>query len=332
MENVYYCSRCQYKTKDPSNWNRHKKTKKHKAKSTKNTEIPPINRPIHTDNSDFSRKKKSYMCAFCFMGYSRKDSMKRHEAQCSMKIIKEKDDMLDKKDFLLGVKEKELMKYEEELHYFKQLVQLSSKSDNKDISTFKYINDTYSDADPLKAITYEEFTENNDIQFVEGDNDYDEQLIEDILYSYRHKTLPSYIGKVIIRIYKKDDPSEQSLWNTDESRLKYMVRKNIRKNIDRWTTDKKGVYTIEKIIKPITDKIKNLMNDYYEKYCLPTETSGFSWEEQSKIMRDREDITKLHVMIDDERINKDVLKYISPFFHAEKLRLQNIKRSKKISK
>ena len=46
--------------------------------------------------------------------------------------------------------------------------------------------------------------------------------MDTLVYNYENKNLHKYLGDFIIGHYKKDNPSEQSMWSSDVSRLTYL--------------------------------------------------------------------------------------------------------------
>jgi hypothetical protein len=72
---------------------------------------------------------------------------------------------------------------------------------------------------------------------------------------YRDGTLVRYLAQFFLDHYKKENPEEQSIWNTDCSRLSYVV-KTIVNNQPSWITDKKGVELKKQVIKPLFDHIE----------------------------------------------------------------------------
>jgi hypothetical protein len=83
----------------------------------------------------------------------------------------------------------------------------------------------------------------------------------DGLYHFENDTLDKFIGDIIIKQYIKEDPKVQSVWNTDVSRLAYLVRELIN-NKKEWSIDKGGNKVTEYIIKPILDFIKIEIEKY----------------------------------------------------------------------
>ena len=69
------------------------------------------------------------------------------------------------------------------------------------------------------------------------------------------------MGDFIIKVYKKEKPSEQSIWNTDSSRLTYIIKDLINKKSSKWKIDKKGIKTKKFLIKPLLKHIKIILDD-----------------------------------------------------------------------
>src|SRR5690606_18490816 len=61
--------------------------------------------------------------------------------------------------------------------------------------------------------------------------------------------------------YKKENPNDQSIWNSDISRSAYIIRECINKESE-WSTDKGGHKTSTYVIKPILDYLKTHIKEY----------------------------------------------------------------------
>src|SRR5690606_6874440 len=83
------------------------------------------------------------------------------------------------------------------------------------------------------------------------------------VYHYNHKRLHHYIADLIVRYYKKKDPSQQSFWNCDSSRLNYIIMSQINNKKKNWIQDKKGVMITEEIIKSFLDLIMEEITHYF---------------------------------------------------------------------
>jgi hypothetical protein len=116
---------------------------------------------------------------------------------------------------------------------------------NNTVSALKFIQTNYNTAPPLKALSnYNCFKKTTTDKF-----------IPELLHYYKNDQLVKYIGDTYIQEYLKDNPNEQAMWNSDQSRLSYYVRETGKGkgevNYDEWTQDKQGLKIIDITIKPI---------------------------------------------------------------------------------
>lgn len=298
-----------------------------------------------------------FICPSCGDSFVRKDSLKRHTYRCFKTREKEKDikaqlelkrykdellkkeeelvrknrelkRALDERERALDDKEKALDDKDEQIHYYKQILDLTDSKKSHGMSAFNYINANYTDAEPLKALSYEEFADANEIQYINDDKSvsYEDKLAQDLIYSHRHKLLGKYIGQVIVSLYYKDDPKKQSLWNTDISRLKYVVRCDGERR-NRWAADLNGDYTKDKLIEPVMKKVKHIMMTYRRKYCDDDEDEdNMSFNEYGQKMQDSLAVLEILNGIDNEKTQKEVLKYIAPYFNDKKSRIEDGKK------
>ena len=107
-------------------------------------------------------------------------------------------------------------------------------------------------------------------------NEDDELFLEDIAYDYRHKILHKTLGDSLVTIYKTADPKNQAVWNTDSSRLNYLIKHAVGRKKAGWMMDKKGVQVVANIIAPVLDYLRVKMNGYTPNMEIPKtfETKG----------------------------------------------------------
>lgn len=342
----YHCKTCNYNTKNKSDYQKHCKTQKHISKEIISRSGPQQIHNIPTtstasDRDDFADPKgRTTICPFCGDLYSRRDSLKRHQATCSRKFVfdeqkkfklelKKKDGEIEKRDEKLKQKNKEirrknkeLAKYEDELHYFRQILQMTEGKNSSNVSMFNYINKNYTKAEPLKGLTYEEFAEVNQIQYIDNDMSYEDKLAQDLIYSHRHKILGKYIGNVLVSLYKKEDPMEQSLWTTDSTRLKYIVRRDYKKT-SRWMTDLNGEYINAQLIEPVTFRMKDILHNYRDRWCCSD--TKLSFDDYGNKMKESLAVLEIARNIDNKKVSKEVLKYIAMHFNLNKMKIKNDK-------
>jgi hypothetical protein len=351
----YDCIPCGFTSKNKTDYTRHCLSIKHKYNAISDDLVPPKNHRKPTDKRAVGND--IYSCEFCGSKYTRLDSLKRHQTKCSFwklsekekiikikeKIIKDKNKMLTSKDKTIQNKEKairkqtrdhkkEILKYQEELHYFKQILKLSEEKGNANVSAFSYISNNYTNADPLEKITYEKFIENSEIQYTDPDSDksYNDKLIEDMIYSHRHNMLDKYLGDTIISIYRSDNPDRQSIWSTDQARLKYVIRQCVDGEMVRWVADCKGVNTTKMIIEPLSQQLQDALFAYQNRYCIAQNNQKYTYEQQQNMMRDNLSIMEIRRDIDNKKLHNSLLKYMAPFFSTDKLHIKNKDKKKSL--
>ena len=328
--NNFTCAHCNYTTNRSANYSRHLSSTKH---------INKVNDEPTTDNgtstvlicsatneqnfvnqkTNENEKVKEYMinmCSYCNKGFSRSDNLTKHLRYCLNRQkfetkLTEKIKFLENKNKNQVVEmkyiETEKNHYKDEMNHYKKLLIEAGKLVKTSVNALTYVVDNYDDAPVIKQIKFNDITTKrmNTIQF-----------IEEILSAYKHKTLNKYLGDLIIGIYKKKNPEDQSLWNTDTYRLTYLLKELLENKTSNWIVDKKGSKTIEYIIDPVLKHIKKLMlkyNTYVSKKKIKPNSVDFEIAlENSKV------IVKLANEIDDGITGKAMLKYISPKMRLEK--------------
>lgn len=308
----YECKLCNYITKKQGNYNRHIKTSKHMEKVIEYDKCDKqiaIKIPIiraQSSPTQVTTKSHPSICKYCNRDFSRPDTLAKHFKSCSDKHSVET--RLEEQNKLLNIelkhyKEKSESK-EEETNYYKQLLREAGGLVKKSVSALSYVATNYDDAPSIKTITLDGLT---------GSKDDEKKLIEDIISAYKHKTLGKYLGDIIIKIYKKEDPKDQSIWNTDDNRLTYLVKELIgNESIEKksnWIVDKKGVKTQIYIIKPLLARIKELIITYQKNLIIPELVNNSV--EIEFILENNKKIIELMNDIDDNNVAKDVLRCIS---------------------
>jgi hypothetical protein len=311
----YSCSKCNYFTKNKTDYNKHCKTKKHNSKNK-------ISTILHKKTQKSTDFKPTHICGFCNKIYTRTDSLKRHQIKCKKKNNIISSQILEEKlKHELETKEiykEELEHYKRELDYYKNMLNVTSGMVQQSFSTLTYIVNNYDKAPVLKKINIDDIKliKNNNESNNSNDNNSNDnnKLISEIFHAYKHGEIGMFIGDLIVKIYKKKNPSNQSIWNTDSSRLTYLIKKIIYddSNKSKWMVDKKGVETMEYLITPIIDKIKLMAIKYHSDTCLNIEGGDVDY---SKILMISELFGRFIIDIDNKKIHKSILKYISSHFY-----------------
>jgi hypothetical protein len=244
----YCCDVCNYETLNHAHWNRHIESDKHKK------------------NSEANNKKTTMVikCQYCNISFTKISNLYRHQrTTCVSKIITEKEiqhvqEINKLKQQMLEIQVAEMKKQIEKLEHantqMHETNKISSTTLDKSVSALTYLTTTRKKAPVLQQITQEKAKELLH---------YEKRLYDFILHHNSEGTLDQYIGDIILKYIKKEDPDEQSVWNSDVSRLTYLVRCLV-EDEQKWQRDAKGVLFSKYVITPI---IKYLTE--YLRTCLP---------------------------------------------------------------
>ena len=141
-------------------------------------------------------------------------------------------------------------------------------------------------------------------------------LCEELLYRYKNKTAHKFIGDIILTVCKKEDSSQQSLWNTDSSRQTFIIKEALDDNTSSWVIDKNGKKTTFYIIKPVLDQLKDKLlihNNNMVNMVQITDDADKAVElvDKMKILAELSKDIGIKVM------HKEILKYISPSLYVD---------------
>ena len=307
----FTCETCSYSSRDKFNYNKHLDTKKHKEKVNKQINESDKNpKGIIKENL-----KNPFICQYCNNNFSTAANLARHDKACFKKtqlatnckneisILKNELDIhikaLEQKDETISI-------LKSEVAHLKSIVNNTGSIVKTSVSTMAYVIKNYKDAPVLEgvkdysAIHYEQ----NNAEF-----------IENLIYEHNNNRLHIYISDFIIKTYKKDDPSKQSLWNSDTSRLTYLIREIITNNKVDWKIDKKGIKTTKFIIEPILEYIDEQVRDYVESYKVDHRVSAKEAERQMMKLKSGMEIIK---SIETKVLSEEILKHITPHFYLIK--------------
>jgi hypothetical protein len=334
---IYQCDLCDFSTFKLFDFNRHLKTKTHLKKT-----------------GEF---EKIYSCDLCGKQFTQRQGLYKHKKNsvCRKEIHKQNLDEDDpfkinnsdikkliellsenakqqKEEILKREKQEELLK-EEILKREKLMYEAISKLADRPITTSNTLNyntfnirqtkNTYLDAPHLVSFTKEEMEQIQHTPELE--------LVDCVAYHQEHKTLDKYIGDLIVKRYKKDDPSQQSLWNSDVARFHYIVMQEVSANKKNWVNDKAGIVVVSKTIRPVLKYIRKEIVNYFRK-------GNYGNDDQlelniNKYLTDPEICSRLNTVVSDidhGLLEHRILKYITPFFVPVPPRISYVRVSKEI--
>ena len=285
----YVCEKCNYATDNISNYKRHEKSQTH-IQLVQNT---------------------STICADCNQTLSSISCLSRHQ-KYYCKIIKEKENEKDIKIMKLESKLKQIesdIKIDmltKQVENYKEII-TSGKCGvtNYNISIKKYIQQNYADAPILKKI------KNYDELFADDDD-----FISTLVYNYNKNILHKYLGDFVIGYYKKDDPMEQSIWNSDVARLTYIVKELLANKESMWNQDCKGAKTKNCIINPLLKYVKEVIDEYWAENIKNIKNpKKMDTEHLVQVQNKLVALKKIKGEIDNGLLAENIVRYIAPEFY-----------------
>lgn len=333
-----YCDFCQYQATDKSNLNKHFKSRKHHdkvgANGTGSNETPMrllLNNSKHSNLEpnckDDPNKIKKYKCLLCDYATNKSANLTRHDKICSRKEMNEvKNELKNSKNRNKLIKTKlesseneikhcrqETDHYKKEAEYYKMMLNEAGKMMHKSVRALTYVAMHYKDAPGLTMIEPEKAL---NLITDKGESN-DTAVMQTLLTRFECGTFVEYIGNLIVNIYKKKDPTEQSVWNSDSTRLTYLIKEIISENADLesyWKIDKRG-HTVQKyLIEPLLKKIAQMLIDH-QLLILKTKVEkhpeGNYDSDEEDIIDSHKATTGLIKKITKGSLSKKILKYIS---------------------
>lgn len=216
-----------------------------------------------------------YVCEHCNKSIVNKSNFNKHVKCCSVKIEEEKNLFLNTQQEKILYLEKTLEEYKKiNLEQAQKIECLAKKIDDKNenfISTLcknmeqmqTFSNTTITKS--MDALTFLITHRKKAPELKQLTNEKAQALLklENRLYDYllfynNENMLDQYVGKIILKHIKKENPDDQSIWNTDVSRLTYIIR-DVVDSSPTWLRDPKGALFNEKIITPIINELKEYL-------------------------------------------------------------------------
>ena len=341
---IYKCLSCNYETSVKCNFLKHNQTSKHLKKSqgsvgaipqikegpVRAPKVPPVYEKV-TSPSDPGIEEdipitakpdtQKHRCRHCGAVFAKPGNLKRHivdrcpnkdsDLDKALKRAEELESRLkDKEIQRLMEKNNDLIeqgkKQDQENKYLKSMVEQAGSIVKTSVNALSYIHTNYKNAPLLEPI--------NDYSIIKRNNE--TQTIENILmYYHTNGKLVEHLGNILVAQYKKENPSEQSIWNSDCARLSYIIRKLVDNKPD-WITDKKGYKLRESVIDPLLDYLKVIVQQYVLGEA--GNPSALTNDHLRGHLAKMEACNTLVADIDDGTIADNLVRYLAPHFYINK--------------
>jgi hypothetical protein len=219
--------------------------------------------------------------------------------------VVEKDKQMEEKDKLIH-ELAELLKQ----HGIPTTTNTNSHNTNN-ISVTAYVNAYFADAPPIKKLT------KRDLQRIEKDceKEYDDTMVKVIVDLYKKNKLIPFISDIIVKYYKKEDVTKQSLWTSDASRLTYIVREIIEKcGVTTWTKDLNGEKIRKYTIVPILEVIKEKLYKYRGEVINKRKLVDNLMDGLEEFLDTCKVVSELLEMCDNRELENQIIKTMTPYF------------------
>jgi len=318
MPTTYKCEYCSYNTSVRRNYDRHVKTKKH----------------INNEKEHKQTQRRKFNCPNCDCTYSTQAGFNNHSKVCintiliqkereHNDIVKELEMNIMKKNIqieqlreLLKIREensRELMKMkdestkkiedflENENEYHKTLVDRAGNVVKTSMSALTFAKKHYPNAPAL--VKY------SNMDAIKLDKKYGVGAV--MIWHYENHTIAEAIGGIILKEYKKEDPSNQSLWNSDFARVAYIIMDDVN-NKKQWIVDKGGVRVQELLVDPILQHIRGKL---IKRSVRKAQEMAKDWHRPEKYITVMNQCNVLIKKIENGTVANKVMRYLSKFLH-----------------
>lgn len=258
------------------NSNSDMETRINNIKTEDQTKIYTINLEFDTDVSsetscddieneaNILTENKKYKCNDCGYEFTNRQSLSRHKKRCNEAEKNEKDEKIkyleNSNEYLKLLVEKVGNVATTAVKTIKNMEKtnlVAMKTAKTSISALNYVITNYTNAPVLEPMPH-----------YKAINDYsgDSNIAIGIISLYENCKLTRFLCDMIVNNYKKSNPEEQSVWNTDNSRWTYIIR-TIVGNSNGWIADKKGIKLRDVVINPLLSHIEKELWNFVQNQC-----------------------------------------------------------------
>jgi hypothetical protein len=140
------------------------------------------------------------------------------------------------------------------------------------------------------------------------------RMYQRIVFYFKDKQLIKLLGEQFIINYKKQNPNEQAVWNTDTARLNYIIRELVN-NSENWVVDKFGEKMKQLLITPVGQEIRIHVFTYKNILCENMKSLNNTSQTLKKIQDDINVCLDLIFYIDEKKFEDHLCKFMAPNFY-----------------
>jgi hypothetical protein len=217
-----------------------------------------------------SNRGMIHCCKYCNFKTSYSTNYRVHISSKKHKnnILKQKTIISSSKNINTNLLEKVIQQNEELKKEIQQLKETNNQNTQNLLKNTKVIkksllnvlNSNYGDTPSIDYIKEDEFKNKLEQQYKLKIDDINNKLFMKIFSNYKDKKLIISLCNVIVRIIKKKDQKQQSVFNTDVTRGNYVIKIK-----DIWYNDVKGLQLKKYTIDVVTKYMINIMDIFREK-------------------------------------------------------------------
>ena len=321
IKEFYKCSECDRISTNKSNITRHIKTihsiekkycDKTDADNGDNNDNNDIDMELAEMISKLDNKDDSVKLLKLYIKKRENDIKKDTEKRENdiKKDIKKRVDDAIKCEKKIRKKDDEIKQiYKNEVDYHKKLTNNAGNIVNKTISAFTRAITDYKNAPTLKLLDSKTANKLLCQEKIRGkpvklDNN---KTAEYIAKLSEQKILPKHLSNTLIEHYKMGDPNEQSVWTTDASRMKMIVKID-----DNWIRDGNGKIINEHMIVPLINEMVKIIDQYNTSNGM--NIGKMTHEQELKYAEVAMKILDIKLDVSSKKINKEILKCLMPEF------------------
>lgn len=301
MKYKFTCNLCDYATDIKCNYALHEKSKKHKDR---------IALELNNIQKIENKPQNKLICSDCNGTFMRQSGLNKHLKSCQTRkdrIDKELSNnaLNEAKNALNEAKnasnEATIELLRNQLETMTKIAQNTSEANMVSSNAISYIMKHFKNSPAIHTFYDHKLLGDDALS-----------IAETAIYKHTKKECHIYIGDILIKEYKKENPIDQTIWTSDVARLAYFVREIINTEIE-WSVDKAGIKTSKYLIQPVLTYIKEVAETYIKD--LVHQINDNNNKQIAEKMRDGAELISY---IEHGLLNKDILKYLAPYFQLNK--------------